>query len=385
MNILIFPNDPLMAYVKKGELKDRYFNPNNIFKEVHFITFCDKECSVKEIQRTIGEAKGTIHSLPSISILDMFFPKRRFSEIKKIAEQIDVDIIRSYNPIFQGFFAGFISKILKVPFLISIHTNYDFDIRGQYKANKDIRYLKYLLSKYTVERKTLKMASHVIGAYNFAGDYAKNSGVDSSKLSIIYNRVYLDKFKPNKNVKTSENIRVICVGNLIEGKGQRVLLSAMKNLPKNISMTFIGDGEDYDLLLKMANEFKLNERVTFIKSIPNEELAEVYRQHDIFAMPIKFGGVCIPALEATASGLALVMPRLVSGSPEIVGKYAELVENSIEGFSFGIQKLADDSIHRKNLISKGLKVIRKYSGDIMEKKESDLYLKLVKKEWKFMM
>jgi len=380
MNILIFPNDPLMAYVKKGELKDRYFNPNNIFKEVHFITFCDKECSVKEIQRTIGEAKGTIHSLPSISILDMFFPKRRFSEIKKIAEQIDVDIIRSYNPIFQGFFAGFISKILKVPFLISIHTNYDFDIRGQYKANKDIRYLKYLLSKYTVERKTLKMASHVIGAYNFAGDYAKNSGVDSSKLSIIYNRVYLDKFKPNKNVKTSENIRVICVGNLIEGKGQRVLLSAMKNLPKNISMTFIGDGEDYDLLLKMANEFKLNERVTFIKSIPNEELAEVYRQHDIFAMPIKFGGVCIPALEATASGLALVMPRLVSGSPEIVGKYAELVENSIEGFSFGIQKLADDSIHRKNLISKGLKVIRKYSGDIMEKKESDLYLKLVKKE-----
>ncbi|WP_435189548.1 glycosyltransferase family 4 protein [Pseudothioglobus sp. nBUS_23] len=379
MKILIFPNDPLIAYVKKGELKDRYFNPNNIFNEVHFITFCDDECSVKEIQRTIGEAKGIIHNLPSISILDMFFPKRRFSEIKKIAEKIDIDIVRSYNPIYQGFFAGFISKILKVPFLISIHTNYDFDIRGQYKANKDKRYLKYLLSKYTVEPRTLKMASHVIGAYNFAGDYAKNSGVDSSKLSIIYNRVYLDKFKPNQNIKKSENIRVICVGNLIEGKGQRVLLSAMKNLPKNISMTFIGDGEDYDLLLKMAYDSKLNERVSFIKSIPNEELAEVYRQHDIFALPIKFGGVCIPALEATASGLALVMPKLVSGSPEIVGKYAELVENSVEGFSFGIQKLAEDLIYRKNLISKGLKVIRKYSGDIMEKKESDLYLKLVNK------
>ena len=35
MRVLIFPNDPLAAYLKKGELKDRYFNPNNIFDEVH--------------------------------------------------------------------------------------------------------------------------------------------------------------------------------------------------------------------------------------------------------------------------------------------------------------------------------------------------------------
>ena len=68
MRVLIFPNDPLTAYLKKGELKHRYFNPNNIFDEVHFVTFSDEECTTKEIQKTIGNAKGYIHKFSPISL-----------------------------------------------------------------------------------------------------------------------------------------------------------------------------------------------------------------------------------------------------------------------------------------------------------------------------
>ena len=71
MKALIFPNDPLADYLKKGELKERYFNPNNIFKEVHFVTFFEDECSINEIQKTIGNAEGYIHSMRPISLLDM--------------------------------------------------------------------------------------------------------------------------------------------------------------------------------------------------------------------------------------------------------------------------------------------------------------------------
>jgi len=75
MKALIFPNDPLIAYVRKGELKERYFNPKNIFEEVHFVTFSDVECEVEEIQKTIGNAKGYIHRVGRLSLLDMFFMK----------------------------------------------------------------------------------------------------------------------------------------------------------------------------------------------------------------------------------------------------------------------------------------------------------------------
>ena len=378
MKALIFPNDPLAAYLKKGELKERYFNPNNVFDEVHFVTFYNDECTVEDIQKTIGKAKGYIHKLAPISILDMFYPNRRVKGIINAINLIEVDVVRSYNPIFQGFFAGVASLELKVPFLISLHGNYDLDIRYQYKINRDKRYLKYLLSKYTVEPKSLKMATHILGAYKFAGKYAIDNGVVESKVSIIYNRVYLDRFKPNNNKKISIQIRVISVGRLIKEKGQRVLVEAMAIINENISLTIVGDGEDYDFLLNKMKELNLTDRIKFIKSIPNEELAELYRDHDIFALPIQYGGVCIPFLEATASGLALVAPKpIYESTPEVIGEYAEVVENSVEGFAKGIQKVANSYELREAMIKKGFEVISNYSGNIMEKKESDLYTKLI--------
>jgi glycosyltransferase involved in cell wall biosynthesis len=380
MKVLIFPNDPLATYLKKGELKDRYFNPNNIFQEVHFVTFFDDECSINEIQKTIGNAKGFIHKLRPISIIDMFFPRKRLADIIRHIHDLDVDIVRAYNPIFQGFFAGIAASHLEVPFLISLHGNYDLDIRYQYRVNRDYRYLKYLLSKYTVEPKSLQMASHILGAYKFAGRYATDNGVDKSKLSIIYNRVYLDRFSPGPKKIDSKKMRIISVGRLIKEKGQRVLIEAMNKLDEKISLTLVGDGEDYDLLVARSKALNLLDRVTFIRSVPNENLADLYREHHIFALPIQYGGICIPVLEATASGLALVMPKPIhEDAPEIIQDYAEVVENSAKGFAEGIKKVANDSKLREKMVNKGFTVIKDYSGHIMERKESELYNTLVKK------
>ena len=381
MKVLIFPNDPLIAYLEKGELKDRYFNPNNIFDEVHFITFADKECKVKDIQKTIGDAKGYIYRFDKLSIFDMFFPSRRVNEIKNIINNLNFDIVRSYNPIYNGYYAGLIAKELKKPFLMSLHGNYDLDIRYQYLKNKDKRYLKYLLTKFTVEPKVLEMVTHVLGAYDFAAKYAIDNGVDKSKISIIYNRVYFNRFKPNKSFIEKKELKVICVGRLIQEKGQRTLIDAIPKLTKNISFTFVGDGEDYELLQLKVKEHNVENRVTFIKSIPNEKLAVLYREYDIFALPIQYGGICIPALEATASGLALVMPKPIhEDTPEITGEYGEIVENSPIGFVNGIQKVADDFALREYMVNKGLNIIKEYSGDIMEQKESVLYERLIHEE-----
>ena len=35
--LAVFPNDSLLDYYKKGEIKHRYFNPNNLFDEIHVI------------------------------------------------------------------------------------------------------------------------------------------------------------------------------------------------------------------------------------------------------------------------------------------------------------------------------------------------------------
>lgn len=68
LKICIFPNDPLIAYYNKGEIKDRYYNPENFFDEVHFITLTDQDIEAAKIQKIAGKAKIVIHSVGKINI-----------------------------------------------------------------------------------------------------------------------------------------------------------------------------------------------------------------------------------------------------------------------------------------------------------------------------
>ena len=35
LKLCVFPTDPIIEYFKKGEIKDRYFNPLDLFDEIH--------------------------------------------------------------------------------------------------------------------------------------------------------------------------------------------------------------------------------------------------------------------------------------------------------------------------------------------------------------
>ena len=378
MKALIFPNDPLISYVIKGEIKKNYFNPDNIFEEIHFITFAKKETSINDIKITTGRAKCFIHVFSPLSTYDFLYPLSRINKISNHIINLKFDVVRAYNPIIHGYIAGKISKKFDLPFIISLHGNYDLDIRYQYKKNKDVRYFKYLFTKYTIEKKALNMATHIIGAYEFASKFALDNGISEHKVTTIYNRVYLDFYKPTKFRKPSKELKVICVGRLIKEKGQRTLLKAMKILNKNITLTIVGDGEDFDILKKMVSDYDLKQRVKFFKSVANSELSSIYQEHEIFALPIKYGGICIPALEATACGLALVMPKpLHEDKSEIISEYSLIVENTPEGFARGINNIFSNSDLKKKMIKKGLDTILKYQGSVMETKEALLYKKII--------
>ena len=68
MKLCVFPNDPIQAYYDKGEIKERYYNPQNIFSEIHFITLIDQDIEASKIQVVGGKAKIIIHSVGKINI-----------------------------------------------------------------------------------------------------------------------------------------------------------------------------------------------------------------------------------------------------------------------------------------------------------------------------
>jgi hypothetical protein len=56
LKLCVFSNDPIISYFNKGEIKPRYFNPGNIFDEIHIITFIDNDIDSSKVKILAGNA-----------------------------------------------------------------------------------------------------------------------------------------------------------------------------------------------------------------------------------------------------------------------------------------------------------------------------------------
>jgi len=352
--ICVFPNDPLKSYFKKGEIKPRYFNPRNLFDEVHVISLFDADIE-EDINKNSKKKK-----------------------ILNLIKKINPDVIRSYNPLLQGWMATQIKKELGVPLVISLHGDYDKDRRYFARKNKDYKsYLKLLYTKKTLEPFSLKNADEVIIIYEFLRNYAKKMGAKS--INLIHNRIDLSQFSQEVKPAFEESKPVIiCVGRLIKEKNQECLIRAITDL--DVFLVVIGNGVEYENLVKLTNALGIQHKVRFERSIPHERIQEFYAAADLFVLPIKYGGFAIPSIEAAASGLPVILPKQEFDSkPDIISEYALLVENNPKSFKKAISDVLSDSVLRSRLIENGLRISQQINSDIMEGKEKDLYLKLLEK------
>jgi len=376
MKICVFPNDPLKAYYEKGEIKDRYFNPKNIFDEVHVISLFDDEVEEDKVKIVSGSADFKIHKVGKVTLINKNRKKKKIIELIK---SINPDVIRSFNPLLQGWMAAQVKQELKIPLVISLHGDYDRDLRHQAKQNSNYKgFLKLQLTKQVLEKFALSEADEVIIIYDFIRDYAKR--MQAKSINLIYNRVDLKKFSPQTKEEFVETVPVIiCVGRLIKEKNQECLIHAIKDL--NVKLLLIGNGVEYNNLKQLVSSLNLENKVRFETSISHDKIHSYYAAADIFALPIKYGGFAIPALEAAASGLPVILPKQeFDPNPELIKDFAFLVDNNPESFSNAIKRILSDEPFRNELIANGIKVTKEISSESMEEKEKDLYLKLLKKD-----
>ena len=376
MKICVFPNDPLKAYYEKGEIKDRYFNPKNIFDEVHVISLFDDEVEEDKVKIVSGSADFKIHKVGKVTLINKNRKKKKIIELIK---SINPDVIRSFNPLLQGWMAAQVKQELKIPLVISLHGDYDRDLRHQAKQNSNYKgFLKLQLTKQVLEKFALSEADEVIIIYDFIRDYAKR--MQAKSINLIYNRVDLKKFSPQTKEEFVETVPVIiCVGRLIKEKNQECLIHAIKDL--DVKLLLIGNGVEYNNLKQLVSSLNLENKVRFETSISHDKIHSYYAAADIFALPIKYGGFAIPALEAAASGLPVILPKQeFDPNPELIKDFAFLVDNNPESFRNAIKRILSDEPFRNELIANGIKVTKEISSESMEEKEKDLYLKLLKKD-----
>ena len=373
--LLAFPNDPIHRYLKKGEIKPRYYNPGNFFDEIHLVTFDDWDAKAEEVQELAGKGKLFIHPIGKPRYLDTPVLLRRvFSLVGKIKPHV----VRAYNPHTQGFFAVVVGKKIKIPSVISLHGNYDKDFRELMKLGIAKSSLRGLIRLFIIcrlmEEYVLRNADQIIAAYNFPAIYARQHG--ARKINVIYNKVNMEQFRKKDTEFNKKRLQIISVGRLDREKNHECLIRAIANL--DVNLLIVGDGELRDYLQNLVKKLGVQEKVKFIRAIPNSEIQKLYWESDIFAIPIEYGGVCISVIEAMAAGLPLVLPRpRWEEKPELAGDVAIVVENTPKGFEEGLRKLTENPEKRKKLGKEGRKIVERIDGKFMEQKERDLYAKLI--------
>lgn len=372
--IAVFPNDPLKAYYEKGEIKDRYFNPENMFDEIHVISFVEKDIDEEVVKKLAGNATLKIHCVGKINLKNMKEEKNRLINLVK---NIKPDVIRTYNPLVQGWIATHCSKKLEIPLVLSLHGEYD-RFRTMIKKQNFKQYLKLMYTSKFVEPFVIKNANRVICVYKVIIPYAKKKG--AKKIDLVYNRVDLSRFSKKPKNGETKTLLIISVGRLIKQKNHEIIIRAVANL--NAKLLIIGAGDDYDRLRKITRDLKIVNKVTFQHIVPHSEIHRWYQKADLFALAMKtdLESLPIPVLEAMASGLPVVIPK--PPSLELYDELGEgviLVENKPQAFRKALEEIIGNQDLKVKLSAKVLEKIKSFDGKIMEQKERKIYEELLNK------
>jgi glycosyltransferase involved in cell wall biosynthesis len=163
----------------------------------------------------------------------------------------------------------------------------------------------------------------------------------SSRLVTIPSGIPVASKLPQRIFNASQPLKLIYTGRLVELQ-KRVfdlpkIMMALQERGVSVELTIVGDGAEANELQDKFQSFIERGNVRFLGTLPNEQVLELYEQHDVFLLTSDFEGMPVSLLEAMGKGCVPVVTDIVSGIPE-------LVQNGVQGFRVpvgNIEQFAD--------------------------------------------
>lgn len=139
----------------------------------------------------------------------------------------------------------------------------------------------------------------------------------SKKVEITGNGIDVEKFKAKiSNLKSGGKFKIITAGRISETKNLHILVEVAEILKsKNFNDFEIkiagvpileSDKIYFEKLKNLIQEKKLDDRIEFVGSIPNKDIAEFYQSGDLFINFSDTGSLDKAILEAMACGLQIL-------------------------------------------------------------------------------
>lgn len=276
----------------------------------------------------------------------LFLYWQTIGELKGIISQVQPDVIISaWLP--SGVVACKLGKKFDIPTLVLAE-------------GSDVNFLPAQLRYWHVARRILNEGAQAqVFVSNALKEQALQVGLNSKRMTVIYNGVDEQVFSIRKK-DTSSNVRnILAVGRLESVKGFQCLIDAFlvvsKTYAASVSLTIVGDGSLKSALIEQVHGLNLDERVIFIPSMPQQDLVKHYQQADLLCVPSlqeSFGCVIV---EAMACGTPVVASR-VGGIPEIIDSTSGILvppgepQALVQALADALERKWDSSLIRERVL-----------------------------------
>lgn len=149
----------------------------------------------------------------------------------------------------------------------------------------------------------------------------KWSNINPDKIKVIHLGVDIKKFAPvDKDATVKKRVDLLNVARLEKLKNIPFLISICKELKEkkyDFNCIVVGEGHERVNLEKQITKLGLEDCIHLVGKKSQEKIVTIYQNADIFIMTSISEGIPVAAMEAMASGLPVVAPR-IKGIPELV-------------------------------------------------------------------
>ncbi len=209
----------------------------------------------------------------------------------RVVSQLDADLVfASSTPLTVGIPGMKGAKMIGVPFVFEVRDLWpELPIAmGVLKNPALIWYAKRL------ERKIYRAAKHVIALAPGIKEGVCRAGIPEQRVSIIPNSADLDLFQPtdmkplDPRYGSPEDFRLVFTGAHGLANGLDAVLDAVAEIKRrelnHVRFVFIGQGNQKKRLMARSKQEKLDDYISWIDSMPKQELAKLLPQMDVGMM-----------------------------------------------------------------------------------------------------
>ena len=383
--LLVIVPDRISDILIKGEYQPGYYNPGEVFNEVHILTTTDDCPSLGQLQRTVGSARLFVHNLPDdLSLVGRrpeFLTDYRLRKWAKpgveIARRIGPVLVRCHGSDWNTYLASRIKAELNIPYVVSLHINPDVNpVRRFAKPDLSPEEARHNRFYEHVETTALRNADLVMPVYKPIVPYLQRLGV--SRVEVCYNVLNRLHMRQKMDYALHQPARIIYVGRLIDEKNPDNIIRAVARLPE-VELTVVGDGPILGALQELTRQLGVAGRVRFLPAVANDALCELLAEQDIFAVHTEYWEISKSVLEALLTGLPVVINRR-NGEPvpELEGDFVLKVNNTEAEYLAAFEHLLRDNEARAALGCRAFAHARAHwAPEITEAKYASIYRKFL--------